>query len=83
MTLVHKTNVLTFAGDLWERTFHEVGEEYPDIEAYLAALGARIAGRTLAGIRIASPFVLISGPLVRRVNRRDSPASSGPDLKRR
>ena len=32
LTLVHKTNVLTFAGDLWERTFHEVAAEYPDIE---------------------------------------------------
>lgn len=32
LTLVHKTNVLTFAGDLWERTFNEVGEERPDIE---------------------------------------------------
>ena len=32
LTLVHKTNVLTFAGDLWERTFHMVGEEYPNIE---------------------------------------------------
>jgi 3-isopropylmalate dehydrogenase len=27
--LVHKTNVLTFAGDLWERTFNEVAAEYP------------------------------------------------------
>ena len=32
VTLVHKTNVLTFAGDLWERTFHEVAAEYPDTE---------------------------------------------------
>jgi 3-isopropylmalate dehydrogenase len=31
LTLVHKTNVLTFAGDLWERTFNEVATEYPDI----------------------------------------------------
>jgi 3-isopropylmalate dehydrogenase len=30
-TLVHKTNVLTFAGDLWERTFNEVAAEYPDV----------------------------------------------------
>ena len=29
VTLVHKTNVLTFAGDLWERTFHQVAAEYP------------------------------------------------------
>jgi 3-isopropylmalate dehydrogenase len=32
LTLVHKTNVLTFAGDLWQRTFDEVGREYPDID---------------------------------------------------
>ena len=32
LTLVHKTNVLTFSGDLWERTFHEVAAEYPDVE---------------------------------------------------
>jgi 3-isopropylmalate dehydrogenase len=32
LTLVHKTNVLTFAGNLWERTFHEVAGGYPDVE---------------------------------------------------
>jgi 3-isopropylmalate dehydrogenase len=32
LTLVHKTNVLTFAGDLWERTFDEVAAEFPDVE---------------------------------------------------
>jgi 3-isopropylmalate dehydrogenase len=31
LTLVHKTNVLTFAGDLWERTFNEVAVEHPDV----------------------------------------------------
>jgi 3-isopropylmalate dehydrogenase len=31
LTLVHKTNVLTFAGDTWWRAFNEVGQEYPDI----------------------------------------------------
>jgi 3-isopropylmalate dehydrogenase len=31
LTLVHKTNVLTFAGDLWERTFNEVATEHPDV----------------------------------------------------
>jgi 3-isopropylmalate dehydrogenase len=31
VTLVHKTNVLTFAGDLWQRTFDDVASEYPDI----------------------------------------------------
>ncbi len=32
LTLVHKTNVLTFAGDLWERTLNEVATEYPQVE---------------------------------------------------
>ncbi|TWT87206.1 3-isopropylmalate dehydrogenase [Pseudobythopirellula maris] len=32
LTLVHKTNVLTFAGDTWHRAFKEVAEEYPDVE---------------------------------------------------
>ena len=31
VSLVHKTNVLTFAGNLWERTFHEVAAEYPQV----------------------------------------------------
>ena len=32
LTLVHKTNVLTFAGGLWSRVVNEVGAEYPDVE---------------------------------------------------
>ncbi|WP_077098273.1 3-isopropylmalate dehydrogenase [Mycobacterium terramassiliense] len=32
LTLVHKNNVLTFAGKLWSRIVAEVGEEYPDVE---------------------------------------------------
>lgn len=31
VTLVHKTNVLTFAGDLWQRTFDRVAQEFPDV----------------------------------------------------
>jgi len=31
LTLVHKANVLTFAGDTWFRTFQAVGKEYGDI----------------------------------------------------
>ncbi len=32
LTLVHKTNVLAFAGRLWSRIVDEVGAEYPDVE---------------------------------------------------
>jgi len=31
LTLVHKTNVLTFAGDLWQRTFDAVAADYADV----------------------------------------------------
>ena len=31
VTLVHKTNVLTFSGDLWNRTFNQVAAEYPHV----------------------------------------------------
>ncbi len=31
LTLCGKTNVLTYAFDLWERAFHAVGAEYPDV----------------------------------------------------
>jgi 3-isopropylmalate dehydrogenase len=33
LTMVHKTNVLTYAGPLWMRTFEEVGDaDFPDVE---------------------------------------------------
>lgn len=32
LTLVHKTNVLTYAGDLWARTFDRVSVEYPEVQ---------------------------------------------------
>lgn len=31
LTLVHKHNVLTFAGHLWRRTVEQVGAEFPDV----------------------------------------------------
>ncbi|WP_040797526.1 3-isopropylmalate dehydrogenase [Nocardia higoensis] len=31
LTLVHKTNVLAFAGSLWQRTVDEVGAEFPEV----------------------------------------------------
>jgi 3-isopropylmalate dehydrogenase len=31
VTLVHKTNVLVFAGNLWERTFNRVALEFPEV----------------------------------------------------
>ncbi len=40
LTLCGKTNVLTFAFDLWERTFYEVAKEYPDISVDYAHVDA-------------------------------------------
>ncbi len=31
LTMIHKTNVLQYAGDLWQRTFDEVATEYPEV----------------------------------------------------
>lgn len=40
LTLCGKTNVLTYAFDLWERTFYEVGKEYSDIATDYAHVDA-------------------------------------------
>ncbi len=40
LTLCGKTNVLTYAFDLWERTFHEIGPEYPEVERDYAHVDA-------------------------------------------
>jgi 3-isopropylmalate dehydrogenase len=40
LTLCGKTNVLTFAWDLWQRTFNEVAREYPDITTDYAHVDA-------------------------------------------
>jgi 3-isopropylmalate dehydrogenase len=31
LTLVHKTNVLTYAGDLWQRVVHEIAGEFTEV----------------------------------------------------
>ena len=40
VTLCGKTNVLTYAFDLWERAFYEVGREYPKIKTEYAHVDA-------------------------------------------
>ncbi|UCG34846.1 MAG: 3-isopropylmalate dehydrogenase [Candidatus Omnitrophota bacterium] len=40
LTLCGKTNVLTFAFDLWERVFYKVAKEYPDIKTDYAHVDA-------------------------------------------
>ncbi len=40
LTLCGKTNVLTYAFDLWERVFHEIAKEYPEVETDYAHVDA-------------------------------------------
>jgi 3-isopropylmalate dehydrogenase len=40
VTLVDKSNVLTYGHDLWQRTFREVATDYPDIEVDRAYVDA-------------------------------------------
>ncbi|MFA5231997.1 MAG: isocitrate/isopropylmalate family dehydrogenase, partial [Candidatus Omnitrophota bacterium] len=40
LTLCGKTNVLTYAWDLWQRTFNEVAKEYPDVTTDYAHVDA-------------------------------------------
>lgn len=40
LTLCGKTNVLTYAFDLWERAFNEIGADYPDVEKDYAHVDA-------------------------------------------
>jgi 3-isopropylmalate dehydrogenase len=40
LTLCGKTNVLTFAWDLWQRVFNEVAKEYPDVATDYAHVDA-------------------------------------------
>ena len=32
ITLVHKTNVLTFSGDLWQRAFNDISQDFPEVD---------------------------------------------------
>ncbi|NLJ49109.1 MAG: 3-isopropylmalate dehydrogenase [Candidatus Atribacteria bacterium] len=40
LTLCGKTNVLTYAFDLWERTFHEIAADYPEVKTDYAHVDA-------------------------------------------
>jgi 3-isopropylmalate dehydrogenase len=42
LTLVHKSNVLTYAGDLWRRIVTEVAAEYPDVTTEYCHMDAAV-----------------------------------------
>jgi 3-isopropylmalate dehydrogenase len=93
LTLVHKTNVLTFAGDLWQRTFDEVAGEYPDVETaynhvdaaciYLVESPGRydtIVTDNLFGDILTDLAGAVSGGIGRAASANLNPAGTGPSL---
>ncbi|HEX4776807.1 MAG TPA: 3-isopropylmalate dehydrogenase, partial [Acidimicrobiia bacterium] len=93
VTLVHKTNVLTFAGDLWQRTFDVVAAEHPDVStAYNHVDAACIyfvqdPGRydvvvtdNLFGDILTDLGGAVSGGIGRAASANLNPARTGPSL---
>jgi 3-isopropylmalate dehydrogenase len=93
LTLVHKTNVLTFAGDLWQRTFDEVAAEYGDVGTaynhvdaaciYLVENPARydvIVTDNLFGDILTDLGGAVSGGIGRAASANLNPARTGPSL---
>jgi 3-isopropylmalate dehydrogenase len=93
VTLVHKTNVLTFAGDLWQRAFDDVAAEHPDVDtAYHHVDAACIyfvqdPGRydvvvtdNLFGDILTDLGGAVSGGIGRAASGNLNPARTGPSL---
>jgi len=93
VTLVHKTNVLTFAGDLWERTFAAVASEHADVETayhhvdaaciYLVQDPSRysvIVTDNLFGDILTDLGGAISGGIGRAASANLNPDRTGPSL---
>ncbi len=93
LTLVHKTNVLTFAGDLWQRTFNEVAAEYADVETaynhvdaaciYMVENPARydvIVTDNLFGDILTDLGGAVAGGIGRAASANLNPARTGPSL---
>ena len=93
VTLVHKTNVLTFAGDLWQRAFDEVGAEHPGVETayhhvdaaciYLVQDPGRydvIVTDNLFGDVLTDLAGAVSGGIGRAASANLNPARTGPSI---
>jgi 3-isopropylmalate dehydrogenase len=93
LTLVHKTNVLTFAGDLWERTFNAVAAEFPDVATaynhvdasciYLVEDAARydvIVTDNLFGDILTDLAGAVTGGVGHAASANLNPARTGPSL---
>ena len=93
LTLVHKTNVLGFSGDLWQRTFSAVAAEYPEVETaynhvdasciYMVESPQRydvIVTDNLFGDILTDLAGSISGGIGRAASANLNPARTGPSL---
>ena len=93
LTLVHKTNVLTFAGDLWQRAFDEVAPEYADVATaynhvdaaciYLVQDPGRydvIVTDNLFGDILTDLGGAVAGGIGRAASANLNPARTGPSL---
>jgi 3-isopropylmalate dehydrogenase len=93
VTLVHKTNVLTFAGDLWQRAFDAVATEFPDVGTayhhvdaaciYLVQDPGRydvIVTDNLFGDILTDLGGAVSGGIGRAASANLNPARTGPSL---
>ena len=93
LTLVHKTNVLTFAGDLWQRSVDEVSGEYPGVTRdynhvdatciYLVENPGRydvIVTDNLFGVIITDLAGAIAGGIGYAASANLNPARTGPSL---
>jgi 3-isopropylmalate dehydrogenase len=93
LTLVHKTNVLTFAGDLWQRTFDLVAADFPDVATaynhvdaaciHLVADPGRydvIVTDNLFGDILTDLAGAVGGGIGRAASANLNPARTGPSL---
>ncbi|HEV7527118.1 MAG TPA: 3-isopropylmalate dehydrogenase [Acidimicrobiia bacterium] len=93
LTLVHKTNVLTFAGDLWQRTFDDVARDFGDVATaynhvdaaciYLVQDPGRydvIVTDNLFGDILTDLGGAIGGGIGRAASANLNPARTGPSL---
>jgi 3-isopropylmalate dehydrogenase len=93
LTLVHKTNVLTYSGDLWQRVFNEVAMEHPDVQTaynhvdaacmYMVGSPQRydvIVTDNLFGDIITDLAGAVAGGIGRAASANLNPARTGPSL---
>jgi 3-isopropylmalate dehydrogenase len=93
LTLVHKTNVLTFSGDLWQRAFNEVAAEFPDVQTaynhidaaciYFVESGSRydvVVTDNLFGDILTDLAGALAGGIGLAASANLNPARTGPSL---